>query len=123
MTKVAIVGSRARNKATDKDKVLALVAKLKSDDLVISGGCVGVDTWAEEFAGMCGLGILIFYPDFAKYPLEKSKSKAYFMRNRKIAEACDIVYAFVKEGRGRSGVENTIKHAKELGKEIVIMEP
>lgn len=121
MVKVAVVGSRSRNKKVDEEMVSALVNGLQPRDVVVSGGCVGIDTWAEKFAKECKLETLIFLPDFKKYPLEESPSKAYFKRNKQIAEACDIVYAFVKNGRGRSGVENTIRYAKELDKPVVVI--
>jgi len=116
MTKVAIVGSRRR---VDKHSVIELVDSLKKSDVIVSGGCVGVDTWAEKRAVERGMKTLIFKP-----PINAAKGyydivKAYYARNKQIAEAADIVYAFVSKHR-KGGTENTIKYAKQLGKTVII---
>ncbi len=45
----------------------------------------------------------------------------YFNRNKRIAEECDILIAFDMK-IGHSGTKNTIGHAKELGKKVIIIE-
>ncbi len=46
--------------------------------------------------------------------------KAYYARNKKIAENVDVLYAFVAPDR-KGGTENTIGYAEKLGKEIHIV--
>ena len=115
--KIGIVGSRRRD---CQDLVEALVAEFPKGTVVISGGCKGVDTWAAEAATYQGLSVVVFTPDL---PPDGSPhwefTKAYFARNKLIAENCDVLYAFVAPDR-KGGTENTIKHAKKLGKKIEI---
>lgn len=88
----------------------------------MSGGCSGPDTWAEDAAKFNGLSTLIFLP---KLPPKGSPryefTKAYYERNKKIAENSDVIHAFVAKDR-KGGTENTIKHALSLGKEVIIHE-
>lgn len=116
--KVGIVGSRRRD---DRQSVEDLVDLLDEDDIVVSGGCEGVDTWAEERARERGLDIDIYQPDFTGYNSYEDYCKVYYKRNRQIVKNSDIVYAFVAENRA-GGTEKIIKHAKELNVDVVIME-
>lgn len=118
--KYGIAGSRTRN---DAETVTTFVSTLAPDDVVISGGCVGVDTWAEIAAKRRGLKTIIFLPE--KPPKRAPRhewTKAFYARNLKIAEACDVLVAFVSPDR-KGGTENTIRHAEKLGKKIVINYP
>lgn len=55
--RVAIVGSRAY---PTPDEVYNYIGYLKPDDIVISGGARGVDTWAENTAKARGLTTIVF---------------------------------------------------------------
>ena len=115
--KVGIVGSRRR---TDKKAVEKLVESLPDYTTIVSGGCKGVDTWAVEAGRGRGLRIMEYLP--YKPPEDSPKweyTKAYHTRNKKIAQASDIIYAFVAEDR-TGGTENTIKYAQELGTPVEI---
>lgn len=116
--KVGIVGSRRRE---DKQSVLYLVGILKDDDIVVSGGCRGVDVWAEERANRRGLKIIIFKPKLKGLKNKGEIVNAYYERNKQIAQEADIVFAFVSKDR-KGGTENTIKWARQLGKPVYIME-
>lgn len=118
---IGIVGSRRR---TDRQSVIDLVNSLPEDSVVISGGCRGVDTWAKEAALNRGLQYKEFSPQWPK-PYNPNMSyfeqcEVFYARNRQIAEASDTIYAFVSSDR-KGGTENTIKHAEELGKQVVIL--
>jgi predicted Rossmann fold nucleotide-binding protein DprA/Smf involved in DNA uptake len=115
--KYGIVGSRRRN---CKSEVLKFINRLNPDDIVISGGATGVDTWAAMYAAERGLEAIIFEPDISKCRKSYEFTKAYYARNFKIAEACDILIAFVSPDR-KGGTENTIKQAAKLNKEIIIL--
>jgi hypothetical protein len=67
----------------------------------------------------CGLSTKVFYPDLSNCKQSFEFTRAYYARNLKIAEYCDILVAFVSDDR-KGGTENTIKHAKKLKKEIII---
>ena len=115
--KYGIVGSRKRD---CKSEVIKFINSLNTDDTVISGGAIGVDTWAELAAKERGLRTIIFRPDIKECKKRYEFTRAYYARNLKIAEACDILIAFVSPDR-KGGTENTIAQAKKLGKEIVIL--
>jgi YspA, cpYpsA-related SLOG family len=57
---IAIVGARRR---TDRETIDRLVAGLPADTVIVSGGAIGPDTWAEEAARKRGLATKIFRPD------------------------------------------------------------
>jgi len=114
--KVAIVGSRKRS---DKQNVYDVVDSLDKKDVVVSGGCVGVDTWAEDRANERGLKTEIYKPRFNAAKGYHEIVKVYYARNKQIAEAADIVFAFVWKSR-TGGTENTIEYARKLGKKVVI---
>lgn len=115
--KIGIVGSRRRK---DKQSVTDLVNRLSLNNIVISGGCRGVDTWAEEAAVSRGMRVMVFKPDLSGCVYKWQYTERYYERNQKIAEECDILIAFVSPDR-KGGTENTIKAAQRLGKEIVIL--
>lgn len=96
-----------------------LVDSLNKRDIIVSGGCRGVDSWAEERAKKRGLQTLIFKPNLSGIKYKGDIVQRYYDRNKKIAEACDILYAFVSVHR-KGGSENTITHAIRLGKKIVL---
>jgi predicted Rossmann fold nucleotide-binding protein DprA/Smf involved in DNA uptake len=118
MTKVAIIGSRRRSKSSDKQAVIDLVGKLAPDDIVVSGGCAGPDFWAERSAITRGLRTEIYLPDRSTPVGSKwEAAKRYYDRNTLVAEAADVVYAFVAEDR-KGGTEDTIRKALKMGKPI-----
>ena len=110
---IAIIGSRDY---PDLRAVAAYVNTLPLDTVVISGGARGVDLTAEQQAMKRGLKVCVFRPDWKRY----GKS-AGFRRNRQIVEAADRVVAFW-DGRSR-GTKHDIDLAREMGKELEIIEP
>ena len=84
-------------------------------DTIVSGGAMGVDTYAREYAKMKGLKLIEFFPNYEKYgkcaPLE---------RNKLIVDACDGVLAFW-DGKSK-GTKYVIDYAKEKGKPITIVQ-
>jgi len=115
--KIAIVGSRRR---TDKENVEKLVNSFARDVIVISGGAKGVDTWAEQTARNRGLEVIVFRPNLKGIKHRGDMVQRYYDRNKKIAQECDIMYAFVSPDR-KGGTENTIKYAQELGKKVILL--
>ncbi len=86
--RIGIVGSRTYPHMW---KVRKLIDTLdKNDDVVVTGGAIGVDSMAEKYARMRGLNVSIYYPDFDDgYNVSK-----YHVRNEQIAKISDKVYAF-----------------------------
>lgn len=114
--KYGIVGSRRR---TDRSSVEWFVDQLHADDVVVSGGCRGVDTWAETRARERGLQTLIFAP--AEVEVERvGFAAAAHHRNWHIAKACDILVAFVAPDH-TGGTESTIKFAKSMQKPVILL--
>ena len=112
--KIAVVGNR---KGWTYDQVMNHLNRervYRKADLIISGGADGVDWYAQIYAKSYSIPILIYYP-FNDLPVPER----YYNRNKKIAEECDLLIAFDKESF--SGTSNTVRYAKELNKEIVII--
>jgi len=87
---------------------------ISSHDTIISGGARGVDTYAQAYAQEIGVTIIIHYPDILIPAPER-----YFIRNKQIAQECDILIAFDKKS-GRAGTKNTIAHARAMGKKVIL---
>ena len=105
--KIAIIGSRTLH----VDNLEKIIPKECTE--VVSGGAVGVDTSAEEFARRQGLPIKRFLPEYDKYG-----RGAPLVRNKLIVEYADAVYAFW-DGKSR-GTIHTVKYAREIGKPVRI---
>ncbi len=89
---------------------------MSSQDIIISGGADGVDTYAQWYAKKIGAQMIIVYPN----PKEPSPQR-YFSRNKDIAEMCDTLIAFDKGSSSGSGTLNTINHAKRMNKEVIVI--
>ena len=121
--RVGIVGSRRRNSSGDRAQVeimIDVVAKEYGDDLVIvSGGCQkGADKFAASYCNEMDIKLVEHLPDVANVKDYGDRVQRYYARNRKIAQDSDFIVAFVALDR-TGGTENTIKHAKELGKPVI----
>jgi predicted Rossmann fold nucleotide-binding protein DprA/Smf involved in DNA uptake len=106
--KLAIIGSR-------NCPPINIEEHLKSiPDTIVSGGAIGADTYAREFARKKGLKLIEFFPNYERYgktaPLE---------RNKLIVEECDCLLAFW-DGVSR-GTKYTLDYAKEKNKPIKIV--
>lgn len=114
----AIVGTRRRD---CKQYVTDFVRSLPAETVVVSGGCRGVDTWAIEAAKARGLETQVFLPKLPPSGAPRHEfTKAYYERNAQVAAACDVLVAFVSADR-KGGTENTIKQAKKLNKQVIIL--
>ena len=111
MARVAIVGSRDYG---DIPSVWVYVSSLDKDDIVVSGGAIGVDSAAEDAAKDCGLRYEVYPPDYTVHG-----RGAPFVRNRKIAESCDRLVAFW-DGKSM-GTQHVINCAKKLGKPVKVI--
>ena len=106
--KLAIVGSR-------KCPEIDIASHLPfMPDVIISGGAIGIDTLARQFAEQNNIPIIEFLPEYPKYG-----RKAPLMRNIQIVENCDFVISFWD---GTSpGTKFTIEYTKKLGKPFKII--
>ena len=104
--KIAIVGSR---KYVHLSRVAAFVESLEPATVVVSGGAKGVDSWAVYCARLRQLETVVYPPEYDLFG-----DRAPLIRNRKIVEQCDKLYAFW-DGKSR-GTAYTMKLAKKAGK-------
>lgn len=81
---------------------------------IISGGAIGADSLAENYAENNGLECTVFRPDW-----NKDGKAAGFIRNQKIIDACDIVIAFW-DGKSK-GTKDSINKAKLAKKPTLII--
>jgi len=131
--KIGIVGSREySNKIRVKNVIFELKNKFGSDMEIISGGCQhGADKYAKKYA----LDFQVNYKEFnpahtvqnlysalnENYYSKEYTPKNFFHRNKLLAKYVDYIIAFIPEGINANGTMDTIKHAKKLGKKIVII--
>lgn len=82
---------------------------------IISGGARGADTLAEKFADEFSFEKVIFKPDWNLYG-----KRAGFVRNAKIVDNCDVLFAF--QINKSKGTQHSIDLAKEKNKEVYVFE-
>ena len=106
--RVAIVGSRDL-KAVDIEKHLPT-----ETEEIVSGGAVGVDSCAAEYAKKSGIRLVEFLPQYARYG-----KAATIVRNKEIVDYSDKVIVF---WNGSSkGALSVIEYAQKIGKAIEIV--
>ena len=108
--KIAIVGSRTIS-------TVSLDGFVFEGDEIVSGGAVGVDSFAAEYARAHGLLLTEFLPNYKDYG-----RAAPIVRNKSIVDYADKVVVFW-DGSSR-GALSVIKYAKKVGKpcEVVVCE-
>ena len=106
--RVAIVGSRNVT-VSDIGKHISNVEE------IVSGGAVGVDRCAAEYAKENGIRLTVFLPQYKLYG-----RAAPIKRNKQIVDYADKIIAFW-DGSSK-GTLSVIKYAQKIGKpcEIVI---
>ena len=105
--KIAIIGSR--------DITVNNIGNYVSDnDEIVSGGAVGVDRCAAEYAKKNGLKLTEFLPQYALYG-----RAAPIIRNKRIVDYADKIIAF---WNGSSkGTLSVIKYAEKAGKKCTVI--
>lgn len=107
--KLLIAGSRS---ITDFD-LEGVVPE--SVDTIISGGALGVDTLAEEYADKHNIEKIIVRPEYDKYG-----KAAPIKRNHDMVDMCDEVLV-IWDGVSR-GTKSTVNYAKKKGKNVTLIE-
>lgn len=105
--KIAVVGSRSIKNAD----ISQYIPKEATE--IITGGAVGIDKLAEREARLRGIPLTVFKPDY-----ETHGKSAPLVRNKLIAESCDMLIAFW-DGSSR-GTVFTWRYADKLGKPVKI---
>jgi hypothetical protein len=80
-------------------------------ELFLSGGCDGIDKMAEAQADHLGIQKRIHLPSEKNW-------EAYKIRNRRIAEECDVLYSVRSQYSKTYGSGWTADYAESLGKEV-----
>jgi predicted Rossmann fold nucleotide-binding protein DprA/Smf involved in DNA uptake len=106
--KLAVIGSRTFTNKVLLEKTLARVKTPIS--LLISGGAIGADTLAKEWAEENGIPTKIYKPDYDKYG-----KRAPLERNTIIVEAADCVLVF-HDGKS-NGTLDALRKAERLGRQ------
>ena len=106
--KVAVIGSRSIF-ATN------IGMYISDGDEIVSGGAIGVDSCAAEYAKKNGLKLTVFLPQY-----ERCGRAAPIVRNKKIVDYADKIIAFW-DGKSK-GTLSVIKYAEKTGKlcEIIL---
>ena len=105
--KVAVIGSRSVLKVD-------IGAYISKEDEIVSGGAVGVDSCAEEYAKKKGLKLTVFLPQYEKYG-----RAAPIVRNKEIVDYAEKIIAFW-DGKSK-GTLSVIKYAEKTGKPCEII--
>ena len=108
--KIGIIGSRKL-----KLNPLEIMERLKGFEVseIISGGAKGIDTTARMVAKILNVPCREFKPEYFKYG-----RIAPFIRNEKIIETSDVIFAF---WNGNStGTENALNIARRKNKPFKI---
>ncbi len=108
--KIAVVGSRNIN-------VVDISRYISDCEELVSGGAVGVDSCAAQYAKENGIKLTVFLPQYELYG-----RAAPIARNREIVDYADKIVAF---WNGRSkGTLSVIKYAEKKAKpcEIILCE-
>jgi len=82
--------------------------------LIITGGAKGIDTLAEQYADNHNIPKLIIRPEYKRYG-----RAAPILRNKTMVEHADTVLV-IWDGKSK-GTLSTVNYAKELGKDLIII--
>ena len=107
--KIAVIGSRSITK-------IDIGKHLMGCEEIISGGAVGADACAAEYAKKHGIKLTVFLPQYERYG-----RAAPIVRNKEIVDHADKIIAFW-DGRSK-GTLSVIKYAEKVEKpcEVILL--
>ena len=108
--KIAVIGSRGLT-VSNLEKYLP-----KETTEIVSGGAVGIDTCAKEYAIKNNIKLIEFLPEYEKYG-----RSAPLRRNLSIIDYADCVIAFW-DGRSH-GTKFVIDNCKKKNKKVRVLIP
>jgi len=123
--RVAVVGSRSITNQDEinyhLDKLLLPCGGENGDEVtIISGGAIGVDTLAREWAKINKKDFILFKPYHLLDNSVAYHPRYFFVRNKEIINNCDIVIVFW-DGKS-NGTKDAMKQARKQGKELRVIE-
>ncbi len=110
---VGVVGGRNFEDKALLYSVLDSIHRKKGIDMIVSGGAKGADELAYHYAVSKGFTFVCHPP----IP-EEGFPRAYFRRNVRIANHCEILVAFPT--KNSKGTYHTINKVKQLGKKVLV---
>lgn len=111
---LAIVGSRTFKDKTSFTKYLQeWITENCKPEKIVSGGAVGADTLARNFAKENNIDLIEFLPDYNKHG-----RIAPLLRNTQIVDCCTHSIAF--PSKNGSGTQDTIRKLKNAKKSVTI---
>ncbi len=112
---LAIIGSRSIKDYNLIESIILQHISIEKIDEIVSGGAVGVDSLAREFAQRHGIKLTEFLPDRERFGREAAR-----LRNTTIIEHCDCCFAFVKNNS--RGTLDAVQKCRAMGKPCELME-
>lgn len=110
--RIAVIGSR---NFSDRGQVFDFVRSLpRVGTVIVTGGAMGVDSWAEEEAKRQRISRCIHEPQAERCATKRDYVAALFARNKTIVDDYDRVVAFW-DGES-TGTERVIEYARSVGK-------
>ena len=114
MVSIGIVGRR--DGKFNEEKVKRIFNRVNDKEIrVVSGGAIGIDSAAEQFARKYQYQTLIFKPDYQRFGYI-----APLIRNTDIIKNSNLVIAFWDYKR-QGGTWDSIKKAKRYNKDLYII--
>lgn len=122
---LGVIGSR---KTPEESKVILFklidqfCAKFPEVEMIVSGGAIGPDSWAEDYSREHKISRMILEPNW--YPNGKDKPMfkgAGFVRNKIIVENSDYIIAMIKIGEAK-GTMNSIEWCQKLNKPYLLFD-
>lgn len=111
--KVAIIGTRRPLIEYDEwERIVLNHIDLTSLTEIISGGAIGIDSYAKRFAESHNIPLTEYVPQYALYG-----RRAALLRNVDIVQVADMIIAFpTSESRG---TYHALREARRLNKAII----
>jgi hypothetical protein len=83
---------------------------------LVSGGAKGADSLARKYALLYKINIIEYFPEYEVYG-----KTAPFLRNKKIAEKCDILIACFRSDLPCNSTKDTVTKAAHLNKPVIYL--
>ena len=114
--RIGVVGNR-QGWTYQKVMMMLFNENLTEEDIIVTGGAIGVDQYAVRYGFHNGIDVVIKHPRISIGVPER-----YFERNQRIVDDVDRLIAFDSKYLDHSGTRHTINRAKERGIPIKIIQ-
>jgi len=109
--KVIICGGRNAAEQSCGEVLEEFISRLRSDCVVIHGGCKGIDTIAGKYAKQRGLTVIVFPAEWNKY----GRSAGMIRNEEMLEQSPDFVVGFHPELSQSKGTKNMIDISNKKG--------